>query len=158
MDDQHVYTWNEDIPEDAKHIRVDKSITQRTAGWERTFQGHDLVTVDLVVGLRYISRYAFYMCLSLETVNVPSTVQGIGEGAFRSCQSLVNLTLNEGLKRIGNKVCLAGCLTRICHDVVLPFSRGMIRLFSLNVRSLNPSPVGSKMKTIFFILFFLHRI
>jgi hypothetical protein len=37
---------------------------------------------------------------------------------------------NEGLKRIGNKDSLVGCLSGICHDAVLPSSTEIIMLFS----------------------------
>ncbi len=44
--------------------------------------------------------------LLLQTVEVPSTVKRIGEGAFRMCMNLTSLILHEGLEMIGESALL----------------------------------------------------
>lgn len=45
--------------------------------------------------LKNIQRYAFSGCESLQTINIPSTVNYIGEGAFKDCKSLKSLDLSN---------------------------------------------------------------
>jgi hypothetical protein len=64
-----------------------------------------------------IGEYAFLSCSNLITVNIPSSVTMIGDSAYRSA-GITNLTLNEGLKSIGNS-----SFSYInCSEVVIPDS------------------------------------
>ncbi|CAJ1963492.1 unnamed protein product [Cylindrotheca closterium] len=50
--------------------------------------------------LTVIGMKAFFGCESLSEVNIPSSVETIGESAFTGCQSLARVVLQEGLKTI----------------------------------------------------------
>lgn len=52
------------------------------------------------MAVREIGSYAFYSCVGLTNVIVPSTVTNIGEYAFFNCTNLVSVTLNDGLRSI----------------------------------------------------------
>ncbi len=49
-----------------------------------------------------IYPYAFYQCKALATMQLPSTVQTIGENAFCSCESLTSVTLPSSLTALGS--------------------------------------------------------
>ena len=61
-----------------------------------------LVDVQLNEGLQVIGERAFYYCVALRSVTVPSTVTELGEEAFNGCYNLTELQLNEGLMVIGS--------------------------------------------------------
>ena len=60
-----------------------------------------LVDVQLNDGLQVIGERAFYYCVALRSVTVPSTVTELGEEAFNGCSMLAELQLNEGVQVIG---------------------------------------------------------
>lgn len=47
-----------------------------------------------------IADHAFYNCISLQDINIPSTVKSIGESGFGYCDGLTNIVLPEGLTEI----------------------------------------------------------
>ncbi len=84
-------------------------------------------TIDGVT-VKQIGRSAFRSCKSLVSVTIPSTVETIyGEtyafstyyGSFYGCSSLVQVTLSEGLKTIGDNA-FRGCSSLV--SIVIPNS------------------------------------
>mmetsp|Transcript_4041 Transcript_4041/g.9369 ORF Transcript_4041/g.9369 Transcript_4041/m.9369 type:complete len:603 (+) Transcript_4041:51-1859(+) len=70
---------------------------------ENTFsECYSLVDVFLPHGLKRIGRFAF-SCCSLSSIEIPSTVEVIEEGAFQGCGTLASITLLEGLKIVGKE-------------------------------------------------------
>lgn len=63
-----------------------------------------------------VRQYAFSY-LNVKSVVVPSTVDTIENNAFRSCPQLTSVTLNEGLKYIGNR---AFCQDAALTGVIIP--------------------------------------
>lgn len=61
-----------------------------------------LKEVSLPNTITSIGEGAFYGCSSLTSFNIPSKVTEISRGAFAECYLLENITLNEGLKTIGD--------------------------------------------------------
>lgn len=114
-----LHHWNgiDEVPIDVTHVRVDPSVTELrriSSYWQRgeyrvgrigAFAGCvHLREVELPDGLRIIGRYTFYGCKSLLLVNIPSTVEEIGDGAFQNCETLAVVTLPDGLQRLGESV------------------------------------------------------
>ena len=64
-----------------------------------------------------IGEYAFYVCDALTSIEVPSSVNYIGSCAFYSCQSLTSVQLNQGLKTISSSAFYA-CSALV--DIELP--------------------------------------
>lgn len=58
--------------------------------------------------LRSIPEHAFENCISLSSVNIPSTVTSLGEFAFRGTSSLENITIPEQCNVIG-QYCFYKC-------------------------------------------------
>lgn len=58
--------------------------------------------------LKEIQRSAFSDCYKLKTINVPETVNEIGENAFCQCYALNEIMLPEGLKEINSSL-FFGC-------------------------------------------------
>ena len=49
-----------------------------------------------------ISSYAFYGCIELEEITIPSSVKKINDWAFSYCKKLSKLTIENGVTTIGN--------------------------------------------------------
>ena len=54
-------------------------------------------------GLKKIGYRAFYYCISLSRITLPSTVTEIGNLAFSGCEQLREVVFNNGLHKIGRK-------------------------------------------------------
>ena len=52
-------------------------------------------------GVTNIGGYAFYLCSSLTSINIPEGVTNIGEYAFYQCSSLTSINIPEGVTSIG---------------------------------------------------------
>ncbi len=66
-----------------------------------TENDHPLRSVQIGEGVTTVGSYAFYSCLQLTEVSLPSTLKRIETEAFDSCESLTELDLPEGLEYIG---------------------------------------------------------
>lgn len=63
---------------------------------EGAFSGQSsLQTIDLPNSIETIGRYAFANCTGLKKVIIPSSVKRIGEGAFHTCISLSTITIPD---------------------------------------------------------------
>lgn len=49
----------------------------------------------------HIGQGAFYRCLGLKSIKIPSSVKSIGSGAFSGCENLNSVTLVDGITSIG---------------------------------------------------------
>ena len=58
--------------------------------------------VELCEGLLEIGMGAFRGCNALKTINIPSTVRVINDGALHDCQQLEEVKFCEGLQEIGD--------------------------------------------------------
>ena len=61
----------------------------------------DVISVRCNEGLQKIGFRAFYDCTSLRSIILSSTVTEICYAAFNSCSNLREVTLNNGLQKIG---------------------------------------------------------
>ena len=66
-----------------------------------------LHSIDLPWSLEVIGETAFYNC-ALESINIPGSVRSIGSRAFADCTILASVELNGGTESIGSGV-FAGC-------------------------------------------------
>ena len=67
-----------------------------------TSSGITSVTFAAESQLTNISNFAFYMCSSLTSVNIPAGVTTIGNYAFSSCTNLTSVTIPTGVTSIGD--------------------------------------------------------
>ena len=83
-----------------------------------------LQTIEIPSSVKTIEKYAFYDCSKLESISLPS-VEVIGSNAFYGCTKLAEVNLSESLTTIGEmSFCNTG-LTGIIipdsvHDIKLP--------------------------------------
>ncbi len=69
---------------------------------ERAFyKNSDLTAVSLPEGLKSLPDAVFYHCYNLKTINIPSTVEHIGNFALWSCLNVTGLTLPVMLREVG---------------------------------------------------------
>ncbi|KAL7524132.1 hypothetical protein ACHAXR_000449, partial [Thalassiosira sp. AJA248-18] len=86
------------IPEGVTCVRVDPSLTRIPP---RTFQGlGKLEEVELCEGVEEIGDHAFWGCVSIRRITIPSTVARIHNYAFRDCTKLEEVQLPEGINEI----------------------------------------------------------
>jgi len=62
-----------------------------------------LTSVEIPASVEYIGERAFFACSALESLVIPDTVSFIGENAFASCISLRSIKLGSGIDRISQR-------------------------------------------------------
>ena len=55
----------------------------------------DITSIDIPSSVTGIGDYAFYRCPSLTSVTIPSSVTSIGSNAFGNCPNLTTITINK---------------------------------------------------------------
>ncbi len=65
--------------------------------------GTKISALTIPVGVRNISKYAFYGCSGLTSVKVTSSVRSISESAFFDCSGLTSVTILNGVTSIGKR-------------------------------------------------------
>ena len=73
--------------------------------------------VRIEEGITSIGNNAFYGCRSLESIEIPSTVERIGIGAFHGCISLESVDIPESVCSV-ERFAFYKC--RLLEDIVLP--------------------------------------
>ena len=63
-------------------------------------KSNEIPDVMILPGMTSIGRLAFYGCISLTTINIPSSVKSIGEGAFWDCSSLTTINIPSSVTNI----------------------------------------------------------
>jgi len=102
------------------HVQFHPSVTVVN---DRSFVCCRLREVVLNEGLQKIGYKAFQNCELLQSINLPSTVIEIGEGAFDGCYNLRKVVLNDGLKTIEK----AAFRSTSLQEIVLPSTVAEIR-------------------------------
>jgi len=77
-----------------------------------TYEGRELNVVAILGA-------AFYGCENLTAVEIPSSIETIGDQAFAQCTALKSITLPTNLQYVGNQ-CFSGCST--LKNIYLPGS------------------------------------
>lgn len=68
---------------------------------EYAFAGTGITSINVPETVEFIGNYAFRGCSSLSSIVIPKGVTSISEGAFMNVTALSSVSLNEGLKTIG---------------------------------------------------------
>ena len=97
--------WGKDVL--SKRVEIGRNIRKCNNDWKYCILG--LFQIDnrnLWKGsqLKTISHNAYYECTSLTSIEIPASVEAIGNTAFSDCSSLATVTFEKGsrLKTIGN--------------------------------------------------------
>ena len=89
-----------DLHRETEKVVFSEKITEIGAG---TCEGFTFTKkIELPQTLEIIGESAFSSCVRLESVNFPSSLRILGEYSFSGCYKLINIDLNEGLEVIGN--------------------------------------------------------
>ena len=97
------------VPQDVVRVRVHPSVTVIPDDAFTIDSDDDafdetesiLEEVELCEGLLDIGKRAFFCCVSLKRIKIPSTVTVIHKSAFGWCLGLEEVELSEGLQEIG---------------------------------------------------------
>ena len=88
-----LYTKGVSVPRNVTRVRIHHSVLHIPL---HAFSGcTTLVEVELHAGLRMIGEMAFYRCISLLRIIIPSSVSDILYGAFAYCGFLRNVTISS---------------------------------------------------------------
>lgn len=99
------------IPQEIDGVPVTEVARNAFAACER------LTAVILPEGLKKLCSDAFRSCRKLERVELPSTLEEVGDSAFNGCLALTAVSIPEGVRRIGN-YCFSSCTS--LRQVSLP--------------------------------------
>ena len=104
------YKGHEGVPYDVTHVRFHPSVVkvENQAFYDRS----KLVEVVLNEGLREIGQSAFRYT-ALQSINIPSTVTKIGNGAFYGCKLLQSINIPSTVEEIGEDS-FYGCTSLQC--------------------------------------------
>lgn len=81
-----------------REVRIERGVT--SIGKE-AFMGLAITSVDIPDTVENIGEFAFYDCDKLKKITIPETVKKIGEGAFMRCDSLKEVSVAPGIRDIG---------------------------------------------------------
>ncbi|EAX99436.1 surface antigen BspA-like [Trichomonas vaginalis G3] len=82
------------------HSTITKITIDREISFSSGFSNFKSLKEVTISGINSIPSYAFYNCVNLETVSLPSTVTSIGDYAFYNCKLLSTINL-ESVKNFG---------------------------------------------------------
>ena len=111
--DGNTYTYELNT---ADHTATLTKFTGTTADVPETVEKDDISYTVTAIGASAFINHG--ISSPLTSVNLPDSIQTIGDGAFQGCSSLTNITLREGLTTVGHA---AFALTKLT-DVTIPKS------------------------------------
>lgn len=86
---------------------------------EHAFMMQEITSVVMPETVAELEGCAFWGCKQLKSVQLPSSLEKIGEDAFYSCESLTSIVIHEGVTEIGGDV-FSFC--RKLKDIYVPAS------------------------------------
>lgn len=93
------------VPDSVRYI-ADAAFQNREN--DQVYDNEYLETVTIPEGVKFIGAGAFYRCVKLTEVALPSTLPVVGANAFGFCEALKTVTLAEGTKAIEDGA-FSGC-------------------------------------------------
>lgn len=80
----------------------------------------DLITLNLLPGVKQINEYAFANCKNLETVSMATSVSSVGSNAFFNCTSLKNINVPFRSKVSNDAFLMIGCSDTTTLEIYTP--------------------------------------
>ena len=105
------------IPSKCKVIRSDFYSSSLTEDYRNLIK--QMITVEIPDTVQEIGDYAFCSWINLEKVTMTSNITSIGKGAFSDCESLTNITIPESVTSIGSS---AFSFCRSLTNITIPKS------------------------------------
>lgn len=81
------------------------------------FEGNRLEEIEIPESVEAIGDYTFYGCKSLKRVSFPNSLKAIGDSAFSWCESLKEIIIPDSVNSIGEKA-FCDCIS--LFSVILP--------------------------------------
>ena len=92
----HMYTGSGRVPRDVVSVKLYPWVKEVK---DNAFCGcNKLTKIVFNEGLKKIGKFAFFKCISLKNIDLPSTLEEIGYNAFNGCGKLTNVTLPSSVK------------------------------------------------------------
>lgn len=133
-------------------IRFEEDIIDITALFYNDGREEDetqLLTVQIPETVEIIGDYTFYDCSSLTSITIPNSVTNIGNCAFQNCNDLTSVTIPSGVTSIGDEA-FAGCndLTAVTiHNSVTSIGEGAFydcaNLTTMTIEATMPPTLGA---------------
>lgn len=84
---------------DIRYVHIPDGVTMID---ENAFENSTLASIDLPDSMRIIGEYAFYACMELTRVGMPTWLDTMGSGCFGHCMKLKSITIPNGLRTVPN--------------------------------------------------------
>lgn len=110
---------------------------------DETFDRCKVTSVNLPSTIRKIGAFAFFSS-KLNTITIPGSVKSIGRGAFFANESLISITLNEGLEEIGDEAFRCTSIT----TAIIPNSVKKIGIQAFSCKALQELFVPDNLRNI----------
>ena len=85
-------------------------------GYEAFFECIDLTSIDIPSSVKHLNPFAFYGCSGLESITIPESITSISWCSFMDCSRLKTVQLHSGIKRIVNSA-FSGCYCLTSIDI-----------------------------------------
>lgn len=109
--------WNYDASTYTLTISGEGDMYDYSSIGRKWYSSNHIVYVVINDGVTGIGNYAFDTCISLIDITIPDSVTSIGSGAFYGCESLSDITIPESVTSIGDSA-FYGCTS--LSDIILP--------------------------------------
>ncbi len=85
-------------------------------GYEAFYECIDLTSIDIPSSVKHLNPFAFYGCSGLESITIPESITSINWCSFMDCSRLKTVQLHSGIKRIVNSA-FSGCYSLTSIDI-----------------------------------------
>ena len=142
------YSGNIVIPEEVTYEGITYKVTSIEGGRESggmpyndgAFEYSSITSIQIPKTIERIGEYTFQGCSSLATVSFDGNIKSIGIGAFKDCCSLVSFEIPEGVESLSNEI-FKGCSS--LESLTIPttlkssgYSGDFVKLKSLHIKDL----------------------
>lgn len=122
------------------NITIPSSVNEIPVSHIESINNRDVVEITIPDSVIYIENYAFYHLKKLKTINGGENISTFGEGAFKGCTSLENITFYNSLHTISLE---AFCNTNLKEITIPPTVNFLDKRAFNSCRNLKKVDIGA---------------